>query len=127
MEYDGLEVALVTFDNGVTAKVSVNFDCIMPYRFPIRIFGDAGSILDNQLWSPSGRTKKQWCELKEIEPGSSDVAHHPFQAEIDHFVDCVRHDVESHCNLEDAMKTHAVIFAALECYRSRRPVRLRCG
>jgi len=37
-----LEVALVKFDNGACGKVSVNADCIMPYRFPLRIFGDLG-------------------------------------------------------------------------------------
>lgn len=38
MKYDGLEIALVRFDNGVPGKVSVNFDCMMPYRFPLRVF-----------------------------------------------------------------------------------------
>ncbi len=31
---------------------------------------------------------------------------------------------ESHCNLEDAIKTHEVVFAAQECYRTGRPVKL---
>ncbi len=124
MEYDGLEVALVKFDNGVVGKVSVNFDCVMPYRFPIRIFGDVGSIFDNRVWLPKAKGPKKWRELTAIAPESSDVSHHPFQAEIDHFVECVQQDVESHCNLEDAIKTHEVVFAALRCYRTHRPVRL---
>ena len=124
MEYDGLEIALVRFDNGVLGKVSVNFDCVMPYRFPIRIFGDKGSVFDNRVWSHKFPGQKDWIELPTILPGSSDVSHHPFQAEIDHFVECLRMDVESHCNLEDAIRTHEVVFAALECYRTRRPVKL---
>ena len=51
MEYDGLEVALVKFDNGAVGKVSVNADCIMPYRFPLRIFGSLGTVMDNRIWS----------------------------------------------------------------------------
>jgi predicted dehydrogenase len=124
MEYNGLEVALVRFANGVLGKVSVNFDCVMPYRFPIRVFGDRGTVIDHRIWSQQGVPRKEWTELRALAPDSSDVTHHPFQAQIDHFVDCVRCGVESHCNLDDAMGTHEVVFAALECYRTGRPVRL---
>ncbi len=124
MEYDGLEVALVTFDNGVVGKVSVNADCIMPYRFPIRIFGNRGTVFDNRIWSHHFPGQTGWVELPTILPDSSDVTHHPFQAEIDHFVDCVRTGRESHCNLADAILTHEVAFAALESSRIHQPVRV---
>ena len=124
MEYDGLEVAMVRFANGVLGKVSVNFDCVMPYRFPVRIFGDRGTALDHQVWSQQFAPQSDWIQLEGVRPDSSDVSHHPFQAQIDHFVECVRHGVESHCNLADAMQTHEVVFAALESYRTGGPVRL---
>jgi predicted dehydrogenase len=124
MEYDGLEVALVKFDNGVLGKVSVNADCIMPYRFPLRIFGNLGTVMDNRVWSHKYVGQTVWVELPTILPDSSDVAHHPFQAEIDHFVECLRAGRPSHCNLDDAIKTHEVAFAALESARTGRPVTL---
>jgi predicted dehydrogenase len=124
MEYDGLEVALVKFDNGAVGKVSVNADCIMPYRFPLRIFGDLGSVFDNRVWSHKYPGQTDWIELATILPDSSNVSHHPFQAEIDHFVECIRQDRQSHCNLEDAIKTHEVALAAQESARTNRPVRL---
>jgi predicted dehydrogenase len=124
MEYDGLEVALVKFSNGVVGKASVNAECIMPYRFPIRIFGDRGSVFDNRLWSHKFVGQTDWVELPTILPDSSNVGHHPFQAEIDHLVDCVREGRESHCKLEDAIKTHEIAFAALESSKTNRPVRL---
>ncbi len=124
MEYDGLEVALVRFDNGALGKVSVNADCIMPYTFPIRIFGDQGSVFDHRVWSRKDAGPAGWVELDAIRPDSSDVSHHPFQGEIDHFVECLQNGTESHCNLEDAIRTHEVVFAALACYRTRRPVTL---
>jgi predicted dehydrogenase len=124
MEYDGLEVALVRFDNGALGKVSVNADAILPYTFPIRVFGDAGSIVDHRVWSRARPGPASWTERAEIRPDSSDVSHHPFQAEIDHFVDCVRTGVESHCNLEDAIATHEIVFAAQACYKTGRPVKL---
>lgn len=127
MEYDGLEVALVKFDNGVLGKVSVNFDCIMPYRFPLRIFGDRGTVMDNRLWSHRFPGQNDWIELPAIRPESSDVRHHPFQAQIDHFVECVRQGIESHCNLEDAAVTHEIVFAAQRSRAVGRPVRLGRG
>jgi predicted dehydrogenase len=124
MEYDGLEVAIVKFDNGVVGKVSVNAECVMPYRFPIRVFGDKGSVFDNRVWSHKFPNQDDWIEVPTILPDSSDVAHHPFQGQIDHFVECLQQGTESHCNLEDAIRTHEVVFGALDCYRTGRAVQL---
>ena len=124
MEYDGLEVALVKFDNGTVGKVSTNAECIMPYRFPLRIFGSLGTVIDNRVWSHKYPGQTDWVELPTILPDSSHVAHHPFQAEIDHLVECLRSGRESHCNLEDAVKTHEIVFAAVQSCKSHQPVRL---
>ncbi len=124
MEYDGLELALVRFANGVLGKVSVNFDCVMPYRFPIRIFGDRGTVLDNRVWSHRFPGQTDWVTLPTVTPDSVQVTHHPFQAQMDHFVECLQEGKESHCNLEDAIRTHEVAFAARRSARTGRPVRL---
>ena len=124
MEYDGLEVALVRFDNGAVGKVSVNADCIMPYRFPLRIFGNLGSVFDNRVWSHKFPGQRDWVVLPAIQPDSVDVSHHPFQGQMDHFVDCILGGRESHCNLEDTFHTHEVIFAAQRCYETGATVRL---
>ncbi len=124
MEYDGLEVALVKFSNGVLGKVSVNADCIMPYRFPFRIFGSKGSVYDGRVWSPDLTAEQRWMDLPGPLPDSSDVRHHPFQGEIDHFVDCIQSGRESFCNLEDACKTHEIVFATLRAYATGKPVTL---
>ena len=124
LEYAGLEMALVRFSNGVLGKVSVNFECIHPYAFPVEIFGNKGSVKDNRIWSHTMPDQKEWVELPDIRPDSSDVSHHPFQGEMDHFVDCILNDQESHCNFADAVKTHEVVFAAMECYWTGQPVKL---
>jgi predicted dehydrogenase len=124
MEYDGLEVALIKFDNGVLGKISVNADCIMPYRFPLRIFGDRGSVFDNRIWSHKYPGQTDWVELPTVLPDSSNVSHHPFQAEIDHFVECIQQNRASHCNLDDAIKTHEIALAAKESARTNKPVAL---
>ncbi|MBT4099556.1 MAG: Gfo/Idh/MocA family oxidoreductase [Gemmatimonadetes bacterium] len=124
MEYDGLEIALVRFANGVVGKVSVNFEAIQPYSFPLGIYGDRGTVKDNRLFLPTSPEQTAWREIPGIRPDSSDVTHHPFQGEIDHFLECVRKDVESHCNLADAIKTHEIFFAAHKCYQTGQPVSL---
>jgi predicted dehydrogenase len=124
LEYDGLEVALVKFDNGVMGKVSVNFDSIMPYTFPIEIFGDKGSIKNNRVWSHKFPGQKNWVEIPTLLPDTADVNHHPFQGEMDHFVECIIAGKESHANLDDAIMTHEIAFAALKCYETKQPVKL---
>jgi predicted dehydrogenase len=124
LEYAGVEMMMIKFSNGVIGKVGVNFECIQPYRFPVQIFGDKGSAKDNRIWSHRHPEQKEWIEFDTIRPDSSDVSHHPFQGEIDHFVECIQYDVESHCNFADAVKTHEVVFAAQECYRTGMPVKL---
>ncbi|NLH99143.1 MAG: Gfo/Idh/MocA family oxidoreductase [Chthonomonadales bacterium] len=124
MEYDGLEVVIVRFANGALGKVTVNADCIMPYRFPLRVFGDRGTVFDNRVWSHKYPGQTDWVELPTICPDSSDVTHHPFQAQMDHFVDCILAQRESHCSLEDAALTHEVVYAALESERTGMPVRV---
>jgi len=124
LEYDGLEAVLLKFANGAVGKVSVNADCIMPYTFPIEIFGDRGTIRDNRIWSHKFPGQKDWVELPTILPDSADVTHHPFQGQMDHFVECILEGKESHCNLEDAAKTHEVVFAAQRCYETHAPVKL---
>ncbi|MCF7958367.1 MAG: Gfo/Idh/MocA family oxidoreductase [Phycisphaerae bacterium] len=124
LEYDGLEVILVKFSNGVLGKVSVNFEAVQPYTFPLSIFGDRGTIKNNQLFAPQSPDQDQWREIPGICPDSSDVTHHPFQGEVDHFIECVQQDIESHCNLVDAIKTHEIFFAAQQCYQTGQPVSL---
>ncbi len=124
LEYDDLEVLMVKYDNGAMSKVSVNFGCVMPYTFPIEIFGTRGTIRDNRIWSHKFPGQRDWVTLPTILPDSADVSHHPFQHQMDHFVDCILNDQESHCNLADAAHTHEIAFAALQCYETGQPVRL---
>jgi len=49
-------------------------------------------------------------------PDTAEVTHHPFQNEIDHFVECLRNNKESFVNLEDAVNTHEAAFAAMTSY-----------
>jgi predicted dehydrogenase len=111
-EYDSNVVATVKFRGGAIGKTSTLFDCEMPYTFNIDLAGTKGTLRDNRLWSPKllpGQT--DWATLPTIKPDSGDVHHHPFDAQIDHLVDCIRQDSESHCNVADAYHTHQLCLA----------------
>ena len=124
-EYDENIVASLKLKSGVIGKVSSCFSCQMPYNFNIDLLGDKGSIRNNRLFSKlllPGQT--DFATIPTICPDSGDIEHHPFQGEIDHFVDCIINDVESYVNLEDAVKTHEVCLAADQSAEEGRPVSL---
>jgi len=124
VEYETLEVLLAKFDTGAVGKVSVNFECIQPYNFVWSLFGDKGTSKNNRIWSKEFSGQNDWIQIPAIPPDSAEVTHHSFQAEMDHFVDCILNDKESFLNLEDAVKTHEVAFAAVMSEKEQRPVRL---
>lgn len=111
-EYDANVVAVVKFQSGIIGKVSALFDCKMPYQFNIDVAGTEGTIRDSRIWSKRlfpGQTG--WTTIPSILPDSGDVHHHPFDAEMSHFVDCILNDEESHCNIADAYRTHELCMA----------------
>jgi UDP-N-acetylglucosamine 3-dehydrogenase len=59
-----------------------------------------------------------------VYPDNPDVAHHPFDEEIDHFIDCIINDREPIISIPDAYKTHEIVFAAEQSARRGKPVRL---
>ena len=124
LEYDDLEVLLVKYSNGAMSKVSVNFGCVMPYTFPIEIFGSKGTIRDNKLWSHKYPGQRDWITIPTVMPESADVKHHPFQSEIDHLVESILEDKDAHCNLADASLSQEITFAALRCYETKQPVQI---
>ena len=86
--------------------------------------GDEGTIRNNQVFSKRWVGQKRWATIPTILPDSGDVAHYPFQEEVNHFVDCILHNRESHANLEDAALTHEICFASEISSREGRSVSL---
>jgi len=111
-EYDANVVAVLKFRNGMIGKTSTLFDCEMPYAFNIDLAGTEGTLRDNRLWSKKllpGQT--QWAALPTIAPDSGDVEHHAFDAQMNHLVDCILQDRQSHCSIADAYHTHELCLA----------------
>jgi len=111
-EFDANVVAVLRFADGVIGKTSALFDAEMPYAFNIDLVGTEGTLRDNRVWSKKlmpGQTG--WTEMETILPNSGDVHHHPFDAQMNHFTECILKDRESHCNVADAYHTHEVCMA----------------
>jgi predicted dehydrogenase len=111
-EYDANVLASMKLDDGTIAKSSTLLDAEIPYSFNIDLVGTEGTLRDNRIWSKKmlpGQT--DWTDMPTILPNSGDVHHHPFDAQIDHFVDCIRAGHESHCNIADAYQTHELCMA----------------
>jgi predicted dehydrogenase len=59
-----------------------------------------------------------------VYPDSPDVTHHPFNQEIDYFIDCIVTDQEPMIGITDAFKTHEIAFAAEMSAETGKPVTL---
>jgi predicted dehydrogenase len=111
-EYEANVVAVLRFRNGIIGKTSVLFDAKMPYTFNVDLIGTDGAIRDNRFWAPKWLAgQSDWTEFPTITPSTADVHHHPFDAQMNHLVDCIRCDRESHCNVADAFQTHELCLA----------------
>lgn len=105
-------IAVVKFANGAMGKVSACHTQWMPYNFNIDVFGTDGVVRGNRLYTKRLPGLTGFAEMETVLPDNGDVAHHPFPAEIAHFIDCVISGEESHVNLDDAVNTHEACFAA---------------
>jgi predicted dehydrogenase len=105
------QAALVRFANGKIGKISACVEQWMPYQFNVDVLGTDGGLRDNRFYSRKLPGVLDWAEFPTILPNSGAVSHHPFQGEIDHFIDCIQQGKESHVNVRDAVNTHKAIFA----------------
>ena len=124
-EYAPTTCTMVKFSDGRIGKVASSIECVQPYVFNINLLGAYGTIKNNKIYSKKcfpGQTN--WVDVPTVLPDSGDVSHHPFVHEVSHFMDCILNNVESHCNVADACKTHEVIFAADQSGLEGKPVRL---
>jgi UDP-N-acetyl-2-amino-2-deoxyglucuronate dehydrogenase len=123
-EFDPSIVAIVKFASGCVATFSTCLEAPIPYVFNLEILGHKGAIRNNTLFSHKLPGQTDFATIPTVIPGSADVATHPFQSEIDHFVRCIQDDVESHVNIADAVRTHEICLAADLSAAEGRPVKL---
>ncbi len=125
IEYPGTISVNVKFRDGKVGRTTTTFDAKMPYVFNIGIYGTEGSVRNDSVFAPKlFPGQSNFAKVPCILPDSGDVSHHPFRAEVSHFLDCIIGDTRPFPDLEDAAKTHAICFAADLSAERGRPVRL---
>ncbi|HPM87991.1 MAG TPA: Gfo/Idh/MocA family oxidoreductase [Bacteroidales bacterium] len=114
-EYPTTSVTIIKFRNGTVGKVASVIDCFQPYYFHFHLVGSEGSLLDNKFYSTriKGLNKNKWNELSMKLLDSGDVSDHPYQAQFEAFFNAIEANTEMPLtSIDDALKTHEVIFAA---------------
>jgi predicted dehydrogenase len=125
----------LALEGGALGHVTSSTDFMMPYNFQIELMGDKATLRqdllqwektpldlealkaanpfpDVQLVAGADASGRPGILINCPTPNTADVSHHPFQAEIDELVDCVRHGRETMLNVFDAQKTMEICIAA---------------
>lgn len=123
VQYPGTISLNMKFANDRVGRSATTFDAQMPYRFNICIYGTEGSLRNDMIFAPKlFPGQNDFMKIPCVLPDSGDVAHHPFQGEAAHLLDCIEQDKRPLPDLVDAEKTHAVCFAADLSAQQGRPV-----
>jgi predicted dehydrogenase len=126
-EYPTTSVTLLKFKDGRIGKVASIIDCIQPYYFHTHLVGSEGSLLDNKFHSTKleGLNKSKWSELSLKLCDSGDVTDHPYEKQFSAFFEALEAGEEMPLtSLEEAARSHEVIFAADESARTGRTTRV---
>ncbi|MBM3835615.1 MAG: Gfo/Idh/MocA family oxidoreductase [Verrucomicrobia bacterium] len=126
-EYPTTSVTIVKFKDGRIGKCASVIDCLQPYYFHTHLIGSEGSLLDNRFFSTQfgALDKSKWSELSMKLVDSGDVSDHPYQAQFEAFFQALDRGKEmALTSLNEAIKTHEVIFAADQSARMGKPVKL---
>ncbi|MBO9605048.1 MAG: Gfo/Idh/MocA family oxidoreductase [Paenibacillaceae bacterium] len=123
-EYDPNVLAVAKLRNGGMGKISSLLECATPYKFNIQLHGTNGTLLNNRLFSSIFPGQTDYAEIPTVLPDSGEVAHHPFQAEIDEFIHAVMHRSGTRCDFADAARSMEVCYAIDESAATGRTIKI---
>ena len=125
-EYPSTSVSILKFKDGRVGKVTACIDCLQPYYFHTHLVGSEGTLLDNKFHSTKlGLEKQKWSELSLKLCDSGDVSDHPYTTQFETFFNALAASKDMPLTtLDDAAKTHEVVFAADKSVEIGRPVKL---
>ena len=125
-EYPTTSVTILKFKGGRVGKCAAVVDCFQPYYFHTHLVGSHGSLLDNKFHSQKlgGLNKNAWSQLSMKMLDSGDVSDHPYTTQFQAFFDALDKNKKMPLtSLDDALKTHEIIFAADKSAASGKPVK----
>jgi predicted dehydrogenase len=122
-------------EGGALGHVTSSTDFKLPYTFEVELMGDRATLRQDLIQTLDGALDiddlRRANPIPDVAletavdglgrpavrivcamPGSADVSHHPFQAEIDELVDCVLQGRDTMLNVFDAQKTMEICLAA---------------
>lgn len=113
-EYPTTSVTIMKFADGRIGKTASVLDCFQPYYFHTHLVGSKGSLLDNKIHSEDlSLDKSKWSDLSMKMVDSGDVADHPYQTQFESFFAALKEGKAMEgTSLDEAIKSHEVIFAA---------------
>jgi predicted dehydrogenase len=124
MEWDPTIITLVRFANGTIGKIGCVLEGNLKYQFNIRLHGAKGTLVNDRFLTNYLPGQTDWAHFPTILPDTPDVTHHPFQAELDHLIDCILEDRTPLIDIQDAVKTHEIIFGAEISAKEGKPISL---
>jgi predicted dehydrogenase len=127
----------LVLEHDALGHVTSSTDFMLPYTFGVELMGDRATLRDTLIaWGDGpgldlsalreanpipqvalheatyGSAGKAIRIESRVMPDSADVAHHPFQAEIDELIECIRSGRDTTLNVFEAQKTMEVCLAA---------------
>jgi len=126
-EYTTTSVTILKFKGGRVGKCAAVVDCLQPYYFHTHLVGSEGSLLDNKFHSMrlSGLNRHKWSELSMKMLDSGDVSDHPYQTQFESFFEALEQGREMPLtSLNEALRTHEIMFAADRSARTGKPVKV---
>jgi len=126
-EYTTSSVTILKFKGGKIGKCAAIVDCLQPYYFHTHLVGSEGSLLDNKFHSMKlgGLNKHAWSNLSMKMLDSGDVSDHPYTTQFQAFFDALDKGKKMPLtSLEDAFKTHEIMFAADKSAATGKTVKL---
>jgi predicted dehydrogenase len=119
-------VTILKFRNGSIGKCASSIDCLQPYYFHTHLLGSKGSLLDDKFHAADlGTGRAAWNRLAVKLLDSGDVSDHPYQTQFEAFFNALSKGKEMPLTgLNEAAKSHEVIFAADLSARLGRSVKL---
>ena len=125
MDWDATIVTIIRFANGAIGKVGCVLEGNVKYTFNVRLHGEKGTLVNDKFRSTVlDPGLEGWAHFPTILPDTPEVTHHPFPGEIDDFVDAILHNRHARVDIEDARKTHEIMYAAERSAREGRPISL---
>ena len=126
-DFPTTQVNLVRFADGRIGKTTSCLDALQPYHFRVHVLGSEGSIDGDRFHSEKvqGSVRSRWSQLSSGVVDSGDVKDHPYEAQFAAFF---RSIVDGRpmalTGIDDALRTHELIFAADRSAELGRAVRM---